>query len=396
MNKLLLIAFFLMVFFVGQAQESKDILKMLVDKEMISQEDADALIEESQKKQQPSTIQKVKNAFNSDAFRLSGYGQIIYNLTENTNHGFIRTGANNSIDVARAILFAVGKLGSSNQYGYMLMYDFGPNPMLHELYGEWLPNTYANVRFGQFKIPFTIENPMSPTRIETIYFTRSASAMSGSAGDFNQYGPLGVSTGVKAGRDAGLQVSGKLFPEKDFYLLEYYTGLFNGTGMNTKDNNNHKDFIASAYFQPLKGLRVGGSVYSGKLYGQYAGDISGQSLPSLPSNHVRNHWAASMEYSGEHFYARSEYMQANDGGLYRNGIYGSAVWKIVPDKWEVLGKYDYYDPDKNISRNEVSDITAGINYYFTFLSRIQLNYIYTDNKALGKNNMLAAQLQVFF
>jgi hypothetical protein len=336
-------------------------------------------------------IQKAKNAFVSESFQLFGYGQLIANSSEYPNRGQVKTTSNNSIDIARAILFAVGKLGPENQFGYMLMYDLGPNPCMHELYGEWYHSDAINLRFGQYKIPFTIENPMSPTRIETIYFSRSASAMSGSSGDFNQFGvagPAGTAVSVKAGRDAGLQLSGRLFKKNDFFRLEYYTGLFNGTGLNTKDNNNHKDFIGTAYYQPVKGLRIGGSVYSGKLF--YAKN----DLPA--TNHVRNTWTLGAEYSSSKFYGRSEYISANDGGLRREGYYGSFVWKFVPTKWEVLGKYDLYDKDTAISRNETTDITFGINHYLAYLTRLQLNYIYTDVKVLGKYNAVAAQLQLFF
>jgi hypothetical protein len=339
-----------------------------------------------------SPIQKTKNAFTSENFQLFGYGQIIGNFSEYPDRGQVRTTANSSIDVARAILFATGRLGSKNQFGYMLMYDFGPNSGLHELYGEWLPLDAINLRFGQYKIPFTIENPMSPTRIETIYFSRSASAMSGSAGDFNQFGitgPNGQPGAVKAGRDAGFQLSGKLVKKDDFFRLEYYTGLFNGTGFNTKDNNNHKDFIGTVYLQPIKGLRVGGSVYSGKLFYSTDGELP-------PSDHVRDVWTVGAEYNNTHFYGRTEYISANNGDVKRQGYYGSAVWKFIPRQWEVVGKCDFYDKDTAIDQNETIDITAGINYYFAPLSRIQLNYIFTDDKALGKNNALAAQLQVFF
>ena len=340
---------------------------------------------------QGTIIEQAKSAFTSENFHLSGYGQFIYTATEKTGRiSQVSTDTYNNLDVARVILFAVGKLGVENQFGYMVMYDFGPNPMLHELYGEWMPMDALNLRIGQYKTPFTIENPMSPTRIETIYFTRSALAMSGSAGDFNQFNPDGTYGGVKAGRDPGIQISGKLFAKDDFHQLTYFGGLFNGTGLNIDDNNSHKDFLGSLYYYPVKELRVGGSLYSGKLYHSF-GDSD-----VLAANHVRNRWAASAEYSGKKFYARSEYIQANDGGLDRCGAYASAVWKIVPDKWEVLGKYDYYNDNMDASGNEVSDITVGANYYLSYLSRIQLNYIYTDNKALGTNNLLAAQLQIFF
>jgi hypothetical protein len=338
-----------------------------------------------------SMIQKTKNAFMSESFQLSGYGQIIGNTSENPDRGQVRTTANNSIDIARAILTATGRLGAENRFKYLLMYDFGPNSCLHELYGEWLYNDAVNVRFGQYKIPFTIETPLSSARIETIYFSRSTASMAGGSGDFNQYGITGLqgqAGSSKVGRDAGLQLSGKLFKKNDFYRLEYYTGLFNGTGLNTKDNNNHKDFIATAYWQPIKGLRLGGSVYSGKLY--YASN--GQSA----ANHVRNVQAISADYTSKFFYGRSEYLTANNGGLKRNGYYGLAIWKFVPDKWEVLGKYDFYDKNTAIGQNETTDFTAGINYYFAYLTRIQLNYIYTNDKALGKNNAVAAQLQLFF
>jgi hypothetical protein len=330
---------------------------------------------------------KLKDAFTSEVFQLYGYGQIIDNISRQPDLGIVRTTSNNSFDIARAILFATGRLGSEKQFRYMLMYDFGPNACLQELYGEWLPKDALNVRFGQFKIPFTIENPMSSTKVETIYPSRSVGAMSGSIGDFNQLEPNGVKGGVKAGRDAGLQLSGCLFKKNDFSQIEYYTGLFNGTGLNTKDNNNHKDFIGTVYYQPIKGLRVGGSVYFGKLNAP---------INVIRGNHVRNLWTVGMEYRSKKFYARSEYIAANNGGLKRDGYYGSAVWKFIPDKWEVLGKYEYYDENKSFKDNEIGDITVGINYYMAYLTRIQLNYIFTDNKTLGTNNAVAMQLQLYF
>jgi hypothetical protein len=380
----------LMTFILSYSQESKEILEMLVEKQIISQNEADKLIKESSAQKEPSLVQKEKSAFQSEAFRLSGYGQIIYDWKENADAG----GANNSINVARAILFAVGRLGSQNQFGYMLMYDFGPKHCLHELYGEWLPVNAFNVRFGQYKTPFTMENPMSPTRIETINFTRSALALSGSTGDFN-----GLAGGAKAGRDAGIQISGQLFPADEFSRMEYYAGLFNGTGFNTSDSDNHKDFIGTAYWLPVKGFRIGGSIYCGKLhFGLNPNEAASYGLSNelAAGSHVRNRWVVGAEYNGKHCYVRSEYIAGNDGGLRRAGCYGTAVWKFIPNKWEALGKYDFYDKNTAVDKNEINEITVGINCYFAYLCRIQLNYIHTDDKASGKNNSLAAQLQLFF
>jgi len=335
-------------------------------------------------------IQKVKKAFQSESFQLSGYGQIMYNVNEYPSRSLTPEVANNSIDIVRAFLMMSGKLGVNNQFGYMLIYDFGPGSKLYELYGEWMPSKAINLRFGQFKTPFTIENPFSLSRIETVNPSRLVAAMTGSTGDFNQWEADGRVV-AKTGRDAGLQLSGFLFPEKNFFRVEYYAGLFNGTGMNTKDNNNHKDFIGTVYAYPIKEFKLGGSIYSGKLpaYLQTQGHLPGD-------NFNTNRWTVGAEYKGTHLYGRAEYIAANDGGLKRNGYYGLLVWKFVPNKWEVLGKYDYYNKNTSVKNNDISDFTFGINYYFAYLSRIQLNYIHSDNRADGKNNAVAAQLQVFF
>jgi len=337
-----------------------------------------------------SKVQKIKNAFQSDAFQLSGYGQIQYNVNEYPERSLSSETTNNSINIARAFLFATGKLGANNQFGYMLMYDFGPNSKLYELYGEWSPSKAVNVRFGQFKVPFTIENPISLSRIETIHPSRSVSAMSGGGGDFNQWNPDGSSVS-KSGRDAGLQLSGFLFPEKNFFRVEYYAGLFNGTGMNTKDNNNHKNFVGTVYAYPLKTLKFGGSIYSGKLpvYLQEQGRLPGD-------NFNTTHWTVGAEYKGVRFSGRAEYIAANDGGVKRNGYYGLLVWKFVPNQWEALGRYDCYNKDTQLKNSTLNDFTFGVNYYLAYLTRIQINYIYSDNQAVGKNNAVAAQLQLYF
>ena len=148
-------------------------------------------------------IQKFRNAFQSEAFRLSGYGHIQYNISEYPERSMAQGRANNSFDIVRALIVASGKLGEFNQYGYNLVYDFGPNARLLELYGEWTPSKATNVRLGQFKTSFTIENPIVLSRIETINPSRAVSALSGGAGDFNQIEQDGKIVN-KTGRDVGL------------------------------------------------------------------------------------------------------------------------------------------------------------------------------------------------
>ncbi len=365
---------FILIFFCVQSsfgQSSESILKMLVEKEMISREDADALIEESKKEENKSIISKIKTAFNSsEIFRLSGYGQALYQASDNRE-------INNEMKINRVILFATGNLNS--KISYMVMYDFGPKAGLHEFYGEYTPITAVSGRFGQFKIPFTIENPMSPTRWEGIYGSLSVNALAGISTDV---------IGAKAGRDMGFQLSGKLLKKNDFYLVEYAAGLFNGTGMNTPDNNNHKDFTGTLTYQPIKGLKLAGSGYSGKAPYKMPDD-------DAIKNHVRNRWSGGGEFTNLHWYFRSEYLYGNDGGIHKDGFYFVGMRRLLPEKLEIFGKYDYYNPDKEGRINKMYEYTAGINYYFGFLSRIQLNYIHSDF-GYTTNNMIATQLQLFF
>ncbi len=365
----------ILVFFSLQnsfGQSSESILKILVEKQMISQEDADALVEESKKEEQDKNVlKKIKTAFKgSDIFQLSGYGQALYQASDNKE-------INNEMKINRIILFATGNLNP--KFSYMIMYDFGPRSGLHEFYGEYTPITAVSARFGQFKVPFTIENPISPTRWEGIYGSLSVNALAGISTDV---------IGAKAGRDMGFQLSGKVLKKSNFYQIEYAGGLFNGTGINTPDNNNHKDFTGTLTYQPIRGLKLAGSGYSGKAPYKMPGDDEIR-------NHVRNRWSAGGELAILHWYGRSEYLNGNDGGVHKDGFYAVGMWKPMPEKLEIFGKYDYYNPDKEGRLSKMYEYTAGINYYFGFLSRIQLNYIHSDF-GYTTNNMIATQLQLFF
>ncbi|MDR1719942.1 MAG: OprO/OprP family phosphate-selective porin [Dysgonamonadaceae bacterium] len=365
MNRIYWFIFVLLV--VGNLSAKPEVLESqsFVEQDTALRKDSDPLLPDP-------VISKVKTVFrNSDHFKLSGYGHLLYQASDNAE-------INNSMRVSRIILFAEGDLRSDMHY--LIMYDFGPSAALHEFYLEYTPVKALSIRFGQYKIPFTLENPMSPTRWESIFGSLGVNALAGISTDV---------IGAKAGRDMGIQLSGKLFAASDFYRLEYYGGLFNGTGLNTPDNNNHKDFTGTVICQPLKGLKLSAGCYAGKARYAISEDAD-------PVNHVRNRWTVGGEYSARHSYFRSEYIRGNDGGYRREGFYAVAMWRLLPDKLDIFGKYDTYDPDLLENRlNKTYEYTGGINYYIGYLSRIQLNYIHTDEGERDRN-ILAAQLQLFF
>ncbi|MFV0418033.1 MAG: porin [Dysgonomonas sp.] len=193
------------------------------------------------------------------------------------------------------------------------------------------------------------------------------------------------------GRDAGVMISGELLPMATHNLIQYSTGIFQGTGVSTGETNNGKDFAGMLLFQPVRGLRVGGGAYFGQATYLKTGDVS-------ISDHVRDRWYVSADYKSDRFYARTEWVHGNDGGVDKEGLYGLGLFYLIPQKLNILGKVDYYNRNKDIN-SEVIDYTFGLNYYFYPMCRVQLNYTYSDysNKWNASNsNTVFAQLQIAF
>ena len=100
-----------------------------------------------------------------------------------------------------------------------------PTVMLNDLYCEWVKYKELRVRAGQFKRPFTFDNPTHPITQGWYSYAIAVNALSGG----------GDRSGEKAsgGRDIGIQLQGDLFPNSNGRrLLHYQIGVFNGEGIN--------------------------------------------------------------------------------------------------------------------------------------------------------------------
>lgn len=367
------------------AQNANDeLLDKLVEKNVLTKEEADELRTTENQEENKNTIEKgtekVRSIFSNIPYiKIGGYGLLRYRYKEFDN-------SHHNLDI-RVVFLSVGGNITDN-LSYYILGELA-DPTLYEYHMTWAPVKEFNLRGGQFKVPFSIENPMSLTVLETISNTRSVSSLAGMNDDV-----INLNNGKnKSGRDLGIQISGSALNNGSHELLQYYAGVFQGEGMNTSDKNNYKDFTASVYLQPVKGFRLGGGVYAGQT--SYL-----KSSATEESSHVRNRWALSAEYTSDKFYARSEWIHGNDGGIDKEGLYGTALLYFIPKKMNVVGKVDYYNQNKDIN-NEVMDYTVGLNYYFYNQCRIQLNYTYSDySKNWGRNhsseNSVQAQMQIVF
>ena len=132
----------------------------------------------------------------------------------------------------------------------------GDSPRMVDVYIEWQKLPFLKIKAGQFKRPFTFENPMNPIDQGFMGYSQNVSKLAG----FNDR------TGEHAsnGRDIGVQLQGDLLKNASGrYLFHYQIGVFNGQGINTKDVDNRKDVIGGAWVMPVAGLRIGAFGWAG-------------------------------------------------------------------------------------------------------------------------------------
>ena len=225
----------------------------------------------------------------------------------------------NTLRMRRVRLSVDGKF--SRTLSYKIQGDFINSPMLVDAYIKYKPCNEFAIQFGQFKIPFTLENPINPLNLEIFDYGESIQKLVGYS-DICGVGGLG--------RDIGVMASGDLFKVKgkDFFIVNYSIGVFNGNGpLNFKknekglDNNNRKDIIGRLEIHPmLKALTLSGSYY----YGQYYKDEE--------YNGIRNPWSAGLQYNDGKLVIRGEYLSGTTG---YHGFEGEGA----PTQFNSMGYY---------------------------------------------------------
>lgn len=367
--------------FIYAQDSNNELLKKLVEKNVLTQSEADSLrnnpVQENRNPSLSQTVNKVREAFNTPYMRFGGYGLFMYKYNDiaDVKHNF-----------EPRVIFLSMRGEITNNFKYFILTEF-VKPMPYEFWAEWTPSNEFNIRLGQMKTPLSLENQISLTDIEGVLNTRSISALIGMGDDVQK-----LQNGKNnTGRDAGVMAYGNLFKTQTHDLLEYKVGVFQGTGINTSENNNSKDLAVNIMLQPIKGFRIGGGAYFGEA--KYA-----KPAETEISNHVRNRWIVSSDYRSERIYARAEWIKANDGGISKEGLHGMGLYYFIPKKLNCFAKADYLNQDKSINK-EVMEYTLGVNYYFYGSCRFQLNYVYADyNKNWGdrNSNTVLGQMQIVF
>ena len=309
-----------------------------------------------------------------------GYGQATYTATDADGD------KSNGFDVTRVILMT--NVHMFKKLDFFLMLDAATktsDKLMHEYWGNYQFCKEFGVKFGQGKIPFSIENPMSPTAVGNFYFHDGIAFLAG----MND-----AASGSVAGRDFGLSFTGKALKAKDGHdYLGYAVGLFNGSGMNHAENNNQKDFVACLDFYPIKDLKISTSTYLGvskaqidDTYGQF---VTGQ-------NYKRQRWAMGFEAKTAPLYLRSEYLRGWDEGTPSQDVYAEAWLHLFKkNRIDLVLDYEYFD--KNIHLNAATrNYLGGLQWWFHKQCRLSALFQHKDPTNGGCTNRFVTQLQLRF
>lgn len=196
---------------------------------------------------------------------------------------------------------------------------------------------WLRVDVGQQIIPLALEGITATSQIETIQRTMFIEERSrgGTLGDI---------------RDIGAAARGSI---ADGYV-DYQVGLFNemGESQNSTDQNDQKATIGriAARIPGFDALQIGGS-------GGFEGGATTQR---------RERAGGEVQYRTKVFTLRSEVMGARDGTTRRLGYYGLTAVRPNADV-EVVGRWDYWDPDLHSESGSVDaaerQIVGGMNYF---------------------------------
>lgn len=319
-------------------------------------------------------------------------GQSIDWLKELTNrievHGYAQGGysyddnhkqTNSTFNLKRTLFWAKARV--TDRFSFLFMHDFSSVVQEYYLDYRFSNDKSLNVRLGQFKHSYSMENPLSPTMLELIdVYSQAVLFLAGEGPD-----PL---NGVNYGRDLGMMVYGDLFNNK----IHYELALMNGQGINRKDLNSDKDLIVHLEYKPTEHFRIVGTAQKGR--GHAVGTAAWNPGVKQGDNYRRDRVSLGAEWKSKELNVRAEYLGGKDGDV---DSYGGYVTASVPiaDGLDIVASADYYDRNTDMDYYQ-TNLTGGIQYWFYKKCRLQLQYTRCLSHFSDDYNWLQAQVQVAF
>ncbi|MDB6147088.1 MAG: hypothetical protein JWO45_752 [Spartobacteria bacterium] len=260
-----------------------------------------------------------------------------------------------------------------------------------DIFINWHQFAEANLKVGQWKAPFGLEQITPDTQI----FTIERSLPTGALTPERQIGAMLW----------GKPLTNVLPDQKD--LVTYYAGIFNGNGRNFNNNDNNEFmYVGRLEILPFKG-KVMGQEASLKIAGDYlfSRDDAGTNISpalnlrvnadgaltafTLPGADKRNAWSIDTWLKIGPFDLIGEYFSENVDGRTVLGVapgfadfdphgwYVQGSYFIIPKKLQAVVKWEELIPDQ-LANDGIHSITAGLNYYIHGDNvKVMANYVHT-------------------
>jgi len=364
----------------SKAQQTDDLLNVLIKKGVITEHEADSLRADAAIKAQQQKDKEKANQhgvyIGSKALQLSGLVQTEY-------EGFQQKTANNTFLLHRARLDVKGDI--SSDWSYEVYTEFaGVNPKLLDAYTTYKVADFLKFTAGQFKVPFSLESLISDSQLEFIDRSQVVNNLAGRSGDV---------IGNQNGRDIGIQIGGNFVKlDNKQFLFDYSLALLNGAGYDvTTDNNSHKDIAGRLGVHPIDNLVISGDFYNGQANYILTG-------AKTATNNKRNREGIDARYVIGGLSLQAEFDKGTDATIKRQGWYGQASYFVLPKHLQLGVKYDTYDPN-SVTINDATNIyTGAASWYFNNWAKFTLNYLikHEDAPTQVPNNIFEAQLQLTF
>lgn len=300
--------------------------------------------------------------------------------------------------------------------------DLGSSPRMVDAFAEWQKYEAFKIKAGQFKRPFTFENPMHPITQGFMGYSQNVSKLAGFSDRTGEH--------ASNGRDIGVQIQGDLIKNAaGRNLLHYQVGVFYGQGTNHKDVDQRKDVIGGIWVSPVKGLRIGAFGWTGSSARKGTWDVTdaNHNVVKNEDGSVKTHsgvrslsknrYAFSAEYAANDWTVRSEYIHSQGYGFTKSltsgketdcnvnyaagdqadGFYALMIAPVISKKLYAKARYDLYRPraEWGTSRTQYE---IGANYWIGKSIMIGAEYARINDRSLAKPdyNMIDVEFDVKF
>lgn len=218
----------------------------------------------------------------------------------------------------------------------------------------WIRMTHQRwgATVGQFRVPYSLESLLSSTALETSERSRIVNA---------------------AKRDIGVQADWTLAGR-----LVLQAAMVDGEGPNRATNpDNRMAYFARALVTPVKGLDLGGAF-------EGYNDSTGANVQAM---YRAPRWTARAEYIDE----RNRRTQ-----VHTRGWYGLAGYYAIPQRVEVVGRFEQFDPSDLVATDRSTGYLIGLQYFMRGDNfKILADYeAFREQAVQVSNNRGVVQMQV--